>query len=123
MGKGCYLLVYFIIIYNYNFSLFYNCNCNIIHTIKIEVSKKIKKPRKQKKKLKKPNSKKKPIRILKKPIGSVQFYKSESKKPNRKKLSQTGKTEPNQFEPVFVLKNRIKPKPVGLNWFRVVIFF
>jgi hypothetical protein len=42
------------------------------------------------------------------------------KKPsqNQKKPSQIGKTEPNRFEPVFVLKNRIEPKPVGLNRFR-----
>jgi len=79
------------------------------------------------------------IKILKKPIGSVQFrfYKSETEKtelnPNRKnrkktesnkkKPNQTGKNrvkpknKPNQFELVFILKN--KPKPVGLNrfWF------
>jgi len=73
--------------------------------------------------LKKLNRKKKPIRILKKPTGSVRFYKPESKKPNRKKLSQTGKTKSNWFEPVFVLKNRTEPKPVGLNWFRVSFFF
>jgi hypothetical protein len=49
---------------------------------------------------------------LKKPTGSVQFrfYKPETEKtepnPNhKKKPSQTKKkTEPNQFEPVFVLK-------------------
>jgi hypothetical protein len=50
------------------------------------------------------------------------------KKPsqNRKKQSQnrenqakTEKTEPNRFEPVFALKNRTEPKPVGLTrfWF------
>jgi hypothetical protein len=57
----------------------------------------------------------KPIKILKKPTGSVRFwfYKPETEKPepnpNKKKLSQTGKkraklekTEPNQ-------KNRAKP--------------
>jgi hypothetical protein len=61
------------------------------------------------------------------------------KKPNRnrtektgKKPSQTGKTEsnrkkpsqtePNRFEPVFLLKNRTGPKPVGLNWFRFFFF-
>jgi murein endopeptidase len=52
--------------------------------------------------LKKPNREKKPIKILKNPTGSVQFwfYKPEIKKtkpnPNRKK------TEPNQ-------KNQAKP--------------
>jgi hypothetical protein len=77
--------------------------------------------------------KKKPIKILKKPTGSVRFrfYKSETEKtepnpswkktkPNRKKTesnrkkpsktelkpSQTEKTEPNRFEQIFVLKNR-----------------
>ena len=69
---------------------------------------------------------------MKKPTGSVRFrfYKPETEKiePNRikpkqkkarKKLSQTGKTEPNRFELVFVLKNQIEPNPVGLNrfWF------
>jgi hypothetical protein len=84
---------------------------------------------------------------LKKPAGSVWFYKQKPKKPNRtepkpkktgKKPSQTGKTEPklkkpnqnrknqaktgktepNRFEPVFALKNRTEPKPVGLTRFR-----
>jgi hypothetical protein len=74
--------------------------------------------------LKKPNREKKPIKILKNPTGSVQFwfYKPEIKKPNRtqtgKKPSQTRKTEPNRFEPVFVLKNQTEPKLVGLNRFR-----
>jgi hypothetical protein len=34
------------------------------------------------------------------------------------KSSQTEKTESNQFELVFVLKNQIKTKPVSLNRFR-----
>jgi hypothetical protein len=68
---------------------------------------------------------------LKKLAGSVrfQFYKQKTEpnpnKKNRKKPSQTWKnraktekTEPNQFELVFVLKNRTEPKPVGLNLFR-----
>jgi len=48
--------------------------------------------------------------------------------PNWKKLEKTSKpektraksekTESNRFEPVFVLKNRIELKPVGLNRFR-----
>jgi hypothetical protein len=49
----------------------------------------------------------KPIKILKKPTGSVRFrfYKPETEKtkPNR-----TEKTKPNWFGPVFVLKNRIE---------------
>jgi hypothetical protein len=61
-------------------------------------------------KLIKPKKSKKPIRILKKPTGFVwfQFYKFETKK-----------TKPNRFEPVFVLKNQTKLKPIGLNrfWF------
>ena len=42
------------------------------------------------------------------------------KKPsqNREKRAKTGKTEPNRFEPVFALKNRTEPKPVGLTRFR-----
>jgi hypothetical protein len=63
---------------------------------------------------------------LKKPAGSVQFQfykpKTEKTEPDR---TETGKnepnrqkTEPNRFEPVFVLKNRTEPEPVGLNWFR-----
>jgi hypothetical protein len=87
--------------------------------------------------------KKKPIKlikILKKPIGSIQFYKPETEKPklnpNRKKPeknrtkseknrakpkkpSQIEKTEPKRFEPVFVLKNRTKTcrfEPVSV-WF------
>jgi len=64
------------------------------------------------------------------------FYKPEIKK-NKKKSSQTGKNranqkkiEPSQFEPVFILKNRTEPKPVGLNrfhfflkQFNLIIFF
>jgi len=62
---------------------------------------------------------------MKKPTGSVLFYKLETKKIklnpnrknrkkpkqnkknelNRKKLSQTGKTESDRFEPIFILKN------------------
>jgi hypothetical protein len=93
----------------------------------------------QKKITEKPNRKKKPIKILKKPTNSVRFrfYKLKTEKtepnPNRKKPSQTGKTkqkpsqtgkktEPNWFEPVFILKNRTKPKPVSLNRFRCFFF-
>jgi hypothetical protein len=63
---------------------------------------------------------------LKKSIGSVrfQFYKPKTEKTepnpnqkNQKKPSQTKKTESNRFEPVFILKNQIKPKSVGLNQF------
>ena len=68
----------------------------------------------------KPNREKKLIKILKKPTGSVRFYKPETEKtelnPNRKKTrknwvklektepkpSKTEKTEPNRFEPVSV---------------------
>jgi len=57
----------------------------------------------------------KPIKILKKPSGSV--YKPKKKKPNRKKLENWAKTEPNRFEPVFILKNQAEPKPVGLKFF------
>jgi hypothetical protein len=74
--------------------------------------------------LKKPNHEKKPIKILKKPTGSVRFYfyKPETKKtepnPNKqkpeKKPSQTGK-KPSQTR-----KNRVKLKKLsqtGLNRF------
>jgi hypothetical protein len=57
---------------------------------------------------------------LKKP-NQTQTGKNRAKtKPNRKKPSQT---ESNQFEPVFVLKNRTEPKPVGLNRFRFFLNF
>jgi len=78
---------------------------------------------------------------LKKPAGSVRFrfYKQKTEKtesnrnkknqkktkPNWKNGAKTGKnraktekTEPNRFEPVFALKNRTEPKPVGLTRFR-----
>ena len=76
---------------------------------------------------------------MKKPTGSVRFFKPGTGKtepeknrkktePNRKNRAKTEsnqknrakpeKTEPNRFEPVFSLKNRIEPKPVGLNRFR-----
>jgi hypothetical protein len=84
----------------------------------------------------------KPIKILKKLTGSVRFRffkpgtgKTEPNKKNQKKTepnrknrvkpkkpSQTepkpSQTEPNRFEPVFSLKSRTEPKPVGLNRFR-----
>jgi hypothetical protein len=66
---------------------------------------------------------------LKKPTSSVRFFKPGTRKTepekNRakpKKPSQTKKTEPNRFEPVFSLKNRTEPKPVGLNRFRFFFF-
>jgi hypothetical protein len=39
------------------------------------------------------------------------------------KSSQTEKTKPNRFEPVFVIKNQTEPKQVGLNWFRFILVF
>jgi hypothetical protein len=61
--------------------------------------------RENKKKLKKPNHEKKSIKILKKPIGLIRFYKSKTEKtelnPNKKKTSHTGK----------------KPSQTGLNRF------
>jgi hypothetical protein len=42
--------------------------------------------------------------------------KQEKTEPNRK-------TKPNWFEPVFYLKNRTEPKPVGLTGFGSVSFF
>jgi len=41
-----------------------------------------------------------------------------AKPKNRAKTKKTGKTEPSWFEPVFSLKNRTEPKPVGLTRFR-----
>jgi hypothetical protein len=79
---------------------------------------KTKKTEKTRKKLKKSNREKnqiKPIKILKKPTGSVQFGFSfislKLKKPNRtqteKKPSQTEKKpSQNRFEPDFFLKNQ-----------------
>jgi len=56
-------------------------------------------------------------------FGSVRFrfYKPETKKieqkpkPNRKITESTWKTEPNRFEPIFVLKNRTE-----IGWFEPV---
>jgi hypothetical protein len=61
--------------------------------------------------------KKNRLKFLKNWTVQFQFYKFETEKtePNRKKLSQIKKTEPNRFEPVFVLKNQTESKPVGLN--------
>jgi hypothetical protein len=76
---------------------------------------------------------------LKKPAGLVwfRFYKQKTKKiePNRiqteknqkktkpkpRKLSQTGKTEPKRFEPVFVLKNRNEPNRTETGRFEPVL--
>jgi hypothetical protein len=66
---------------------------------------------------------------VKKPTGSVRFrfYKLEIEKikPNR---TQTGKTEPNQFELVFFIKNRtetdrFEPVLVFLKKIGLVTFF
>jgi hypothetical protein len=94
------------------------------------VSKKTEKPKKNNWKNRTVKKKSiKPIKILKKPIGSIrfQFYKHKTKKtelnPNKKKLEkkprQTGK---NRAKLVFVLKNRTESKPAGLNRFRFFFF-
>jgi hypothetical protein len=94
--------------------------------MQLEVSKKTEKPRKPKK----PNHEKKPIKILKKSASSVRFrfYKPKMEKtepnqqktePKLKKTSQTKKTKPNRFEPVFVLKNRTETSRCEL----VSVFF
>jgi hypothetical protein len=68
--------------------------------------------------------KKNRLKFKKKLAGSVRFrfYKQKTVKKRAKpeKPSQTRKTEPNRFEPVFALKksNRTEPKPVGLTRFR-----
>jgi ABC-type uncharacterized transport system involved in gliding motility auxiliary subunit len=68
------------------------------------------------KKLKKPNRtepKKKPEKNrakIEKP--------SQNQAKTGKNRAKTEKTKPKQFKPVFILKNRTEPKPVGLNWFR-----
>jgi hypothetical protein len=64
---------------------------------------------------------------LKKLTGSVRFrfYKPEIKKTKIKTKKNRKKTEPNRknrAKPVFVLKNRTEPKPVGLNQFRLFFF-
>jgi len=70
---------------------------------------------------------KKPIKILKKPTGSVQFrfYKpktekiepdrTQSEKNRAKPEKKPSQTEPNWFELIFVLKTELKP--VSLNRF------
>ena len=65
--------------------------------------------KKTRKKLKKSNCEKKPIKIFKKPAGSIRFYKPKTEKTNRTgpKLK---KTEPNQ-------KTEPKPSQTGLNRF------
>jgi hypothetical protein len=90
--------------------------------------------------LKKSNRKKKPITIVKKPTGSVQFwfYKPKTKKtkpnPNQEKTrakpgknrAKTEKTKPNRFEQVFVLKNRTETgrfEPVSVFLISVWLFF
>jgi hypothetical protein len=73
------------------------------------------KPRKPEKNNWKNRTVKKPIKILKKPTGSVWFWffkpGTEKTEPNWEKPSQTGK-KPSQNEP-----NRKKPSQTGLNRF------
>ena len=72
----------------------------------------------------KPNREKKsikPIRILKKPTGSVLVLQAWNKKTEPKLEKQEknrAKAESNQFEPVFVLKNQTK-----ISWFEPVSVF
>jgi hypothetical protein len=79
------------------------------------VSKKTEKLIKPEKNNRKNRTEKKPIKILKKPAGSVwfRFYRQKTKKtepkpkktePNRANPENRAKTEPNRFEPVFPLK-------------------
>jgi hypothetical protein len=56
--------------------------------------------RENKKKLKKPNHEKKSIKILKKPIGLVRFYKSKTEKTE---------LNPNKKKRAILEKNRAKP--------------
>jgi len=59
---------------------------------------------------------------LKKPAGSVRFYKQKTEKtePNRTETDKKPeKTEPNRFEPVFALKNRTETSRFDL----VSVFF
>ena len=69
------------------------------------------------KKLKKPNPKKK---TGKKPSQNrkTEPKPSQNQAKTGKNRAKTEKTKPKQFKPVFILKNRTEPKPVGLNWFR-----
>ena len=117
------------------------------------MSKKTEKPRKLRKPEKKITEKtkpwKKPIKILKKPTGSVWFYKLKTGKnelnqtqtkqkqkkpepnwkktePNRKNRAKTKpnrKTEPIRFEPVFVLKNQTEPNRNQSVWTGFGFFF
>jgi len=116
------------------------------HAWKLGVSKKIRKSIKSRKPEKKNNKKnrtekKNRLNFWKNRPVRFRFYKQKTKKtkPNRTetdkkpsqtgpKLSQTRKTEPkprkpsqnrkNRAKPVFALKNRTEPKPVGLTRFR-----
>jgi len=88
----------------------------------VGVSKKTEKPRKSGKNNRKNRTVKKmikPIKILKKRTGLVRFgFGFISLKPKNQTEPNRKKTKPNQFEPVFVLKNRTEPNPVDLNQFR-----
>jgi hypothetical protein len=53
---------------------------------------------------------------LKKPNPNRKKQKKNRGKP--KNQAKPEKTEPNRFDPVFILKNRTERKPVGLNRFR-----
>ena len=121
--------------------LLFNANLQLSNLWKLEVRKKTKKPRKSKKNnWKNRIVKKNRLKFWKNRLVWFRFYKSKTKKtkpnPNKKKPSQIikkpsqiKKTEPNRFEPVFVLKNRTEPdrfEPVSvffLNNFGLVIFF
>ena len=80
------------------------------------------KPETEKTKPNRTQTKKKPEKPQKKPS---QNEKTKSNRKNRakkkpKKPSQTGK---NQAKPVFLLKNQIEPKPVGLNRYRFFLIW
>jgi hypothetical protein len=80
--------------------------------LKIGVSKKTKK-------LRKPEKNNRKNRTVKK--NRLKFGKNRTEPKPKKKTSQTEKTEPNLFEPVFVLKT--EPKPIGLVRVRFRFFY
>jgi hypothetical protein len=60
---------------------------------------------------------KKPNRTEPKPKKPSQTEKTEPKQKNGAKPEKNRARSKNRVKPVFVLKNRTEPKPVGLNWF------
>jgi len=95
-----------------------------MHEFYVGVSEKTEKPRKQKKNRTVKNNRLNRLKFWKNQPIRFRFYKPKTEKTEPNRTQTEKKPEPNQAKlknrakPVFVLKNRTEPKPIGLNRFQ-----